>query len=294
MNALSKNRKLEIVFLTIFGNIIYAAGVNLAISPLHLYSGGFTGVAQLIRLLLVEVLHVPQIPGVDYLGIIYFLINVPFFILAYKVMGKKFCATTLISIVMASLCLSLIPIPNPPIIEEKLFAAIVGGLGSGVGAGMVLKSGSSQGGQDLLGICLAKTHPNFKVGTIGIIISVAIYTICLFVYDVETVLYSIVFAVVTGISINKVHTQNIKIQALIFTKKDGVDKIIMKELNRGLTEWEGKGAYTGENSHILVTVISKYEETRLRDVLAEADPNAFVILTEDARVIGNFQKKFTE
>ncbi|MBE6041595.1 MAG: YitT family protein [Clostridiales bacterium] len=280
--------------ITVLGNLTYAAGVNLMITPIHLYSGGFTGIAQLIRTFLLEFLHVPQIPGVDYMGVIYFLINLPFFLMAYRVMGRKFCITTLISIGMASLFLVLIPVPSTPIVSDKILASLVGGLGSGFGAGLVLRAGSSQGGQDLVGVCLAKTHPDFKVGVIGIIISVCIYTICLFMYDVETVLYSIIFAVATGVLIDKVHTQNIKIECMIFTKKEGLAEAILNELSRGVTVWEGAGAYTNESSHVLLTVISKYEEVHLREIIARVDPNAFMVITDNARVAGNFQKRFTD
>lgn len=285
-------KTLNIVLLTVFGNLFYALGVNIGINPIHLYSGGFTGIAQLIRTFMLDFLHIPQLPGMDYMGIIYFAINVPFFILAYKVMGRKFCITTLISIVMASSFLSLIPIPNHPIVDDTLLCSIIGGIGSGVGAGMVLRAGSSQGGQDLIGVCLAKTHPDFKVGTIGIIISACIYTICLFMYDLETVIYSMIFAVVTGLCIDKVHIQNIKTEAMIFTKVDGVADAIMKEMRRGVTRWEGEGAYTSEGSHVLITVISKYEEEHLKELLAEYDPHAFVIISDNTRVIGNFEKRF--
>lgn len=295
MDSLLKDkRKIEIVLLTIAGNLIYAAGNNLAIVPLNLYSGGFTGIAQLIRTLLLDVLHIGQIPGVDYLGILYFLINAPFFIYAYKVMGKKFCITTLISIAMASACLALIPVPKIPIIEDKMLAAMAGGICSGTGAGMVLRAGSSQGGQDLLGVCLAKTHPNFKVGTIGIIISCCIYAFCLFMYDIPTVLYSVIFAVATGVCVNKVHIQNIKMEVMIFTKKEGVAEAILHEMRRGVTRWEGEGAYTKDDSHVLVTVVSKYELSRLEEVIGKIDPQAFVIVNENTRVIGNFEKRFTE
>lgn len=294
MAKLKNNRKLSVVLLTIFGNIIYACGVNIGINPIHLYSGGFTGIAQLIRTFMLEFLHIPQIPGVDYMGIIYFAINVPFFLMAYRVMGRKFCLTTLISIAMASAFLSMIPIPETPIVQDTLLCSIIGGIGSGVGAGMVLRAGSSQGGQDLIGVCLAKTKPDFKVGTIGIIISFCIYTICLFMYDIETVIYSMIFAVVTGICVDKVHVQNIKTEAMIFTKEDGVAEAIMSEMNRGVTCWEGEGAYTHEGSHILITVISKYEEPLLKDILARIDPKAFVIISDNARVIGNFEKRFTD
>lgn len=282
------------VGMIILGNLTYSMGVNLMINPIHLYSGGFTGIAQLIRTFLLEFLHIPQIGPIDYMGIIYFLLNVPFFIMAYKVMGRKFCITTLISIAMASAFLAIIPVPATPIVDDRILASIVGGLGSGFGAGLVLRAGSSQGGQDLIGVCLAKTHPDFKVGAIGIVISVCIYTICLFMYDVQTVLYSIIFAVMTGIFIDKVHVQNIKIECMIFTKKDGMAQAILDEMNRGATTWEGMGAYTKEDSHVIVTVISKYEEPHLREVIAGIDPDAFMIITDNARVAGNFQKRFTE
>lgn len=294
MNSARRNKHARKAALIILGNLFYAFGVNFCINPLHFYSGGFTGIAQLIRLFLLSVLHVPQIPGMDYLGIIYLLINVPFFVMAYRVMGGKFCIETAISVVMASAFLAVIPIPSEPVITDPMLAAIAGGIGSGVGAGMVLLAGSSQGGQDLIGVCMAKTRPDFKVGTIGIIISVCIYACCLFIYDVQTVLYSIVFAAVTGVCINRVHSQNIKTEAMIFTKHEGIAEAIMSEMARGVTTWEGSGAYTKEGTHILVTVISKYEEAHLNAIVASIDPQAFVIFHDNTRVRGNFIKRFTE
>ena len=287
-------KKIDRILMTVIGNVLYACGVNLMINPIHLYSGGFTGIAQLIRLFLTGFLHVPEIPGLDYMGIIYFIINIPLFFMAYRIMGRKFCITTLISIAMASAFLALIPVPAVPIVDDRILASFVGGLGSGVGAGLVLRAGSSQGGQDVIGVCLAKTHPNFKVGTIGIIISVCIYTICLFIYDIPTVMYSIIFAVVTGLAIDRVHVQNIKQECMIFTKKPDLQEAILRDLNRGVTIWEGQGAYTGEDTHVLVTVISKYEEPHLKEIIAKHDENAFMIISDNIRVIGLFNKRFTE
>lgn len=289
-----KRRTIERVVMTVVGNLIYAMGVNLMINPIHLYSSGFTGISQLVRFFLLEVLHVPQIGNLDYMGIIYFLLNLPLFLLAYKVMGKQFCITTLGSIAMASAFLAIVPVPKVPIVEDRILAAVVGGIGSGVGAGLLLRAGTSQGGQDIIGVCMAKTHPNFKVGIIGIIISLFIYGVCLFIYDIPTVLYSIVFSVVTGVCIDKVHTQNIKQQCMIFTKKPGLSKHIIEDLGRGVTAWDGEGVYTGEDTYVLVTVISKYEEHHLRELIAEHDPNAFMIISDNTRVVGNFVKRFTD
>ncbi len=68
----------------------------------------------------------------------------------------------------------------------------------------------------------------------------------------------------------------------------------MSELRRGVTTWEGAGAYTRDGEHILVTVISKYEEHHLREIIARKDPHAFMTITDNTRVIGNFEKRFTE
>ena len=287
-------KKIDRILMTVLGNVLYACGVNLMINPIHLYSGGFTGIAQLIRLFLTGFLHIPELPGLDYMGIIYFAINIPLFFMAYRIMGRKFCITTLISIAMASAFLAIIPVPAVPIVDDRILASFVGGLGSGVGAGLVLRAGSSQGGQDVIGVCLAKTHPNFKVGTIGIIISICIYTICLFIYDIPTVMYSIIFAVVTGLGIDRVHVQNIKQECMIFTKKPDLEDAILHDLNRGVTIWEGQGAYTGEDTHVLVTVISKYEEPHLKEIIAKHDENAFMIISDNIRVVGLFNKRFTE
>ena len=250
-------KKIDRILMTVIGNVLYACGVNLMINPIHLYSGGFTGITQLIRLFLTGFLHIPEIPGLDYMGIIYFAINIPLFFMAYRVMGRKFCITTLISIAMASAFLAFIPVPAVPIVDDRILASVVG-------------------------------------GTIGIIISIGIYTICLFIYDIPTVMYSIIFAVVTGLAIDRVHVQNIKQECMIFTKKPDLQEAILHDLNRGATIWEGQGAYTGDDMHVLVTVISKYEEPHLREIIAKHDENAFMIISDNIRVVGLFNKRFTE
>lgn len=280
--------------MTVVGNFIFAVGVNLLINPIHLYSGGFTGISQLVRMFLVDFLHIPELPGMDYMGIIYFLLNVPLFIMAYKVMGKEFCLTTLGSIAMVSVFMALIPVPKTPIVADPMLAAVTGGIITGTGAGLLLRAGTSQGGQDIIGVCMAKLYPNFKVGTIGIIISIFIYSICLFVYDIPTVLYSIIFTVLNGIFINKVHVQNIKQECMIFTKVPGLGKRINDELKRGATAWSGQGVYTGDGVEVLTVVVSKYEESFLRKIVKEHDPDAFMIINDNVRVLGHFEKKFTE
>ena len=142
----------------ILGNIIYAVSINVLITPMSLYNGGFLGMAQLLRLFFVKVLHFSGPPGMDLTGIIYFLMNVPLFYYAYRAMGIKFSIKSLISIGMSSLCLTLVPVPAKPLFNDYLSACVVAGVIGGVGSGMILRGGSSTGGSDIIGVCMSKTH----------------------------------------------------------------------------------------------------------------------------------------
>ncbi len=86
--TLEKKQQLENIAYVTIGNILAAGAINLIITPMHLYNGGFTGIAQIIRTLLVDIIGIPAIPGVDYLGIVYYAINVPLFILATRCSAK--------------------------------------------------------------------------------------------------------------------------------------------------------------------------------------------------------------
>lgn len=294
VNKIKSNPKkyLNQAILILAGNFIFALGVNQIITPMNLYNGGFTGIAQLTRIFLIDFVGIPQIPGVDYLGIIYFIVNVPLFFYGYKVMGKEFCITSLISIMVASLAMSIVPVATKPLFDNYLAACLVGGVIAGTGAGLVLRGGTSGGGQDIIGVCLSKTHPNFSVGKISIAINCLIYIVCLMMFNIEIVIYSFIYATIIGISIDRVHIQNINVEAMIFTKKVGISNEIMEKLGRGVTRWEGEGAYTGEGTHVLVTMISKYEIDRLMNIVKSIDPQAFVVMNEGSRIYGNFEKRF--
>ncbi len=294
LDTADRKHMLNRVALVLGGNLLFAIGINRIITPMNLYSSGFTGISMLLRMLLVDVMHVPQIPGLDYLGIIYYLINVPLFVLAYKALGKEFCVTTVISIGIASLCMSLVPVASEPVFDDYLTACLVGGLVTGTGAGMVLKGGTSGGGQDIIGVALSKTHPNFSVGKISIAINTVIYGVCFFLFDIRIVVYSMIFAVVNALALDYQHTQNRNVQVMIFTKKEGITDKVINEVKRGLTYWHGAGGYTDEDTYVLTTMVTKYELPRLIKIVKEVDPNAFVMVNEGTKIYGNFEKRFTE
>lgn len=290
MEQKRKNRAIAQLGLTFAGSLLFAVGVNLIIMPMKLYNGGFMGVAQLIRTFVVNVLHVDA-GQIDLAGMIFYILNVPLFYLAWKGIGKSFCAWTVIAATMESVLLTIIPIPKTPIITDMLTACIIGGLISGVGTGLILRGGSSGGGQDIIGILCAKKYPGFSVGKIGIIMNIGVYGICMLLFDMEVVIYSLIYATVVSLAIDKIHIQNINMSVMIFTKKLGIAKAIMEETGRGVTNWEGTGAYTKENTEILYVVVSKYEVNQIKRIVQGIDPKAFMIFTEGTAVTGNFEKR---
>lgn len=275
--------------LSMFGSLLFAIAVNQILTPLNLYNGGFMGIAQLIRTGLHMAFGIS--PAFDLAGIIYFMINVPLFVMAWVIVGKTFFWRTVITTGIQTLFLTIVPVASHPIVEETLTNCMIAGIISGVGCGLVLRGGSSGGGQDIIGVCCAKKFPDFSVGKVSIIINVFVYGICAILFNLEIVIYSLIYATIMSVAIDKVHAQNINMTVLIFTKKSGISKEIMTQMGRGVTNWDGTGAYTNETSYILCTVISKYEVNQLKRIVHSVDEHAFMIFTEGTPVSGNFEKR---
>lgn len=275
----------------VVGSLLFALGVNLIIVPMSLYNGGFMGIAQLLRTFIVDFLHVPVPSGMDLAGMIYFVMNIPLFYMGYRVLGKGFAVKTLVTVAIQSIFMMIVPIPSQPIIEDYLTACIIGGIVAGTGTGLILRGRSSGGGQDIIGLCCSKRFPNFSVGRINILMNFFVYAICLFLFNIEIVIYSLIYATVLSLAIDRVHIQNINTSVMIFTKKAGISKAIMEQMGRGVTNWDGEGAYTNKTSYILFVLISKYEVGQLKQIVHSIDPRAFMIFTEGCSVDGNFEKR---
>lgn len=284
-------RELWKFVLVAFGTLLLSSAVNLFLTPLGLYNGGALGISQLLRTLLVDYLHLHIPASIDIAGIIYFIINVPLFLLAYKGVSRLFFFKTALSVVLTTFVITAIPVPNPLIVSDPLTSCIIGGLMYGCGVGLCLFAGGSGGGIDILGIYLSKRYSSFSVGKVNVMLNAVIYLICALLFQVETAIYCIIYAAISSFTIDRVHAQNIMVQVTIFTKKKGLASPIMNELGRGVTEWKGDGAYTHEDTDILVTAISKYEINLLRRIVQSQDPQAFIIYNRVMGIDGNYVKK---
>lgn len=284
--------ELKNMVIALFGIFLFAAGINLFIVPVGLYNGGFVGFAQILRTILVDYAHI-NVGDTDIAGIISFLFNIPLFFLAFFGVSKEFFVKTLICVTFQSVCLTAIKIPLVPIIDDTLSACIIGGIVAGGGTGIALRAGASGGGQDILGVYFTRKLGNFSVGKMGLIINFIVYGICLFMFDISVVIYSVIYTVVLSMTLDKVHVQNICMGVTVFTKTDtvAIRRYIQEELNRGCTYWQGKGGYTDDTTHIIYAVIDKYEYGAFKKRIHEMDEDAFVVSNEDVAVEGRFVKK---
>ena len=285
------NRWLRIVA-AVVGELIAAAALNLFIVPLNLYTGGIMGVCQLIRTFLQTHLGL-SFGAYDIAGILYFLANVPILLFACKSLGLGLVAKTIICTVSYSLFYSLIPIPSAPIVDDYLTACLLGGILTGVGSGIVLTCGCSSGGLDVIGLCLSKRGSAFTVGRFSLTFNVFLYTACLILFSPEVAIYSVIYNFFTSMVLDRMHQQNVNVMAMIFTHADEhiLGRFIIDNLGRGVTYWNGTGAYTGKGVHVLCVSLSKYEIEELLHAVRTIDPQAFLTVQEGVRIYGNFRKK---
>ena len=283
---------LQVVVLLLV-SALAAFTTNYFIVPNGLYNGGLLGLCQVIRTLLATKLGL-RFENIDLAGILYLLANIPLLILAWRSMGKVFVFKLILCTVAQSVLMTLIPVPEKPILDDLLTTCLIAGILNGLAVGIMMTCGGSSGGMDTFWMFLSKKK-GFTVGKSGIVFNICLYLLCLVLFDTKTVIYSSIFSVLTSVFIDKVHQQNITAQALIVTKSesDEIPEAIMHATARGVTFWEGKGAYTGDDVRVLCVCLSKYEIETLQNAVHAIDPHAFISIQEGVHTIGNFKHHLT-
>ena len=287
-DLLNKNEIMKSFYILI-ASAIYAVGMNGFIVPLGLYSSGVLGLAQILRTLTERTFDFNF--GFDIAGIIQFMLNVPIFIFAYKTVGKLFIAKTIFCVASQSIMLSIVPVNQ--VIHDPLTSAIIGGILCGFGIGLAFQNGGSSGGVDIIGMYFAKKS-NHSVGKISLFVNVFVFAFAFCIMkDIEKIIYTLIFAGISMMALDRMHTQNINCEVMVFTKlnTDEMQKVLMQEMRRGVSYWNGFGAYTGEENRVLFIVVSKYELAQLRRIVSKIDPKAFIRVNNGIDIYGNFEKR---
>ena len=264
------------------GTFFMAVGINVIYEPLSMVTGGFSGIGILVK----KLTQTARWSGIP-VGMTTLLLNIPLFIWGYSQKGKVFVKKT----VYAASCFSffLLIIPTFDIVKQDyLMAALVGGLLNGTGIGLVFSQGASTGGSDLLSVLTAKILPGLSASERLILIDTLIVAAGVFIFGLEIGLYAVVAVFVTGKVSNAIldGLKFAKIAYIISDHPEEISEHILRELGRGLTGLEGQGMYSEKNKMGLMCVVSKKEAVLLKDIVKNADNEAFLILSEAKEVLG--------
>lgn len=276
----------DFVMLTAAG-IINATGVTVFLAPLRLFDSGLSGTAYLFNQL-----------TPDWLGLWFFLIvlNFPFYILGLRKMGAKFVCHSLYAIAIYSLFSylyqSVFPIDwtnGSPIVEQdKLLAAIFGGLISGIGSGLTIRYGGAIDGVEVMAVMFAKKI-GMTVGTFVMAYNIILYSVSAIIFKSWDIpLYSIL-AYAVGLKAVDFIVDGLdkgKAAWIVSDKHDVIAADLSSELIRGITVLEATGYFSGENRKILYVVVNRFEISKLKSIVKKIDPKAFVAINEISDTMG--------
>lgn len=262
----------------IIGSFIYAAAVNMFTAPNHIAPGGFTGASTLIN-------YLTGLP----IGLGMFLLNVPLFIISYKMFGKDFIIKTLVATLLLSVVIDITANFYPVYTGDKLLAALFGGVCSGGGIALILFRGATSGGTDILAKLLRIKWPHISMGTVIMIFDLMIVLVSGLVYGtLESVLYAFTTTFTASRTIDYVlYGRGYGKVLTIFTDNpNDVSSAITSEMGRGVTILDAKGAYTGEKKSMLICAVRTNEIAKITKIIKQHDSEPFIIVSEASEVFG--------
>jgi len=263
------------------GAFIVAVGLEIFLIPNHVIDGGITGISIMLSITL----------GLP-IGIFLILLNIPFFLLGYKQIGKTFALTSLLGIALMSLFTQLL-VPVHPLTTDPILATVFGGLLVGIGVGLVVRNGGSTDGTEILAILVNKGTP-FSVGELVMFINVFILSAAGFVFSWDRAMYSLMayFIAYKTIDITIEGLEQSKAIWIISEHHEEIGDALNSRLGRGVTYLNGEGAYSGDQKRVIFTVITRLEEAKLKSIVNDIDPGAFLAVGDIHDVKGgNFKKR---
>lgn len=263
------------------GAVIFAVGLEGILIPNDVIDGGVVGIALMLS----------KLTSIS-LGVFLFVLNIPFFILGYKQIGKTFLFGTLYGVIILSVATTLLH-NLPVLIEDQLLAPVFGGIMLGIGVGLVIRNGGVLDGTETLAILVEKKTP-FTVGEIIMVFNLIIFSFAALVFNPTSALYSILTYYIAFKTIDLVVKgfDDMKSAHIVSNNSEELAIAISNRLGRGVTFLNGEGSYSKDDKRIILAVFTRLEEAKMKDIIHDIDPEAFIIITDVAEVRGGrFKKK---
>lgn len=261
------------------GAAIYSAGLNLFLVPNDVIDGGVTGISLLVQ----------AVTGIPF-SLLIVLLNLPFFYIGYKRLGLRLALSSTFAIVVLSLCSSYFE-TLPPVTRDPFLSTIFGGIIMGIGVGLVIKNGGSTDGTEILAIWI-DSKSAFSVGEIVLFFNIFILGAAGFVFSWNSAMYSLVAYFICSRMIDAVSTglDSSKGVFIVTSDYDRVSDTIVHDMHRAVTRLHGQGGYLKDDKDVLYLVITRLEVTKLKQVVHEIDPSAFISVFDVQEVRGGMLK----
>ncbi len=275
MQAMFTRERTQAYVELIVGCVIAALAFDLFFLPNNIAPGGITGIATLLN----SMMRVP-------VGLTSIVLNIPLFLFGYRLVGRTFALRSLVAMLLLSVLIDVIP--QMPPTHDMLLASVFGGLLMGIGLGMVLRAGATTGGTDLLAKMIHHHWSPISVGGVLLIIDCLVVVAAGFVFDAQAALYAMVALLVCSKVIDIVLQgfNNAKQLWINTTRGADIAARITGEMDRGATLIPAIGAYSGAKRDMVFCVVSTVEVARLKTLIAEMDPRAFVTVSDVHEAMG--------
>ncbi len=261
----------------IIGAGFAAAAIELFLIPNKIIDGGIIGISLIVDYLT---------PSYITFGFLVVLFNLPFMYSGYKQIGKTFMWSSILGIMSLAIIETLLH--HVPVFDiEPILAAVFGGLLLGAGVGLVIRNGGSMDGTEILSIILTKKLP-FSVGEFVMFINIFIFALAGFVFGIESAMYSVLAYYIAFKTIDTVveGLDETKAAIIVSEQFDEISDAILHRLGRGTTKLMGRGGYTDAQKEVVYVVVTRLEVTKLKVIIHEIDPNAFITIMDTHEVKG--------
>lgn len=262
----------------VLGSAIYAAGFRFFIYPQAIPSGGVNGIGMIIN-------YLTGFP----VGVMGVILNIPLFLIAWRVMGWRFIVASAVGMGLSSLLIDVFSLIPLCITDDILMACLFGGAVEGFGLGLVYSAGATTGGVDIVVKLLRRRYQYINFGTLMLGIDVTIIVCFVLIFKkYDNILYGILAMFICSKVIDFVlyGAGTSKLCYIISDASEQVKNDIVEKLNRGVTMLKGTGAYSGKEKQVLLCVVKRRQVVELRRLVRESDANAFLIFTDARDVFG--------
>lgn len=271
----------------IAGSFAFAVGIYCFSEKANIAPGGISGVAIMLKYLF----------GLP-VGVMTLVMNIPLLFVAYKIIGRKFALRTVRTLVLSTAILDLAVTPfMPQYGGDRILGAVFGGVFMGAGLGMIFLRGSTTGGVDIVSILIERKYPHIPIGKALMLIDCVILAASAFVFgDIETVLFGIISLYCQTKIIDKIVYGGSKGHQImcISQQNASIARRVINEIGRSATFLSSKGAYSGAESSVLMCVIRAQEYSKIKRIIYEQDPKAFIIVSETSQVMGEGFKQIAD